>query len=117
MFIYHLFNHCYIIILTRKHIQIHIISLFYEVSNDVTCADQLNKSIACLVTFSKMLTPWIAKGYHINTLDESFGECNNMRLAPDGLGPAKTGIQYKMFAPTLHTYATGYSNPTTSAAP
>jgi len=98
-------------VLTRKHIKIHIIGLFHEVSDDITCLYQLYKSIASLIALSKMLTPWITERDHIDLFDKLFGEADDMQLTADGLGPAHARIQNKMLAPALHTYTTVYSSP------
>ena len=86
-------------LLARKNIQIHIIGLFYKVSDDIGSLYQLHQSKPCLSARSKMFHPWRTVGYHVNLLNQLIRELDDLLAGADGASTAGARVDNKMMTP------------------
>tara|TARA_R110000868_G_scaffold226314_1_gene478879 strand:- start:3629 stop:3874 length:246 start_codon:yes stop_codon:yes gene_type:complete len=65
-------------VLAREYIEISITGLITEVSCNVGCLDELDQRISGLVIGAEMLYRRFAVRDHVDTLDEIFGESDDV---------------------------------------
>jgi len=85
--------------LTGKDIEVDIVRLFDEVSRDVRCLNQLNESVALLVSIPEHHDTRFAEGHHVDLLDEILGERADRGLGSESDGVTVRGIYDQMIAP------------------
>jgi len=90
-------------LLARKYIQIHIVGLFHEVSDDVGSFYQLDQGESCLVSAAKVLHPGGSIGHHVDLLHQLVGELSNLLLGADGTSTAGARVDNQMMTP-CHYY-------------